>query len=92
MSLLEDHKVLVELACSATLAPAYAPEFFSKLLESRKEADKPKPEAVVFIVCGGVKISLDEVYEYQHVAESFKKENAGWTVTVDGGQVDVPFL
>ena len=54
--------MLVELACSTTLSPAYHPAFFRRLLQGagKHGATEGGRQKVVFIVCGGVKISLDE--------------------------------
>ena len=58
--------MLVELACATTLSPAYDPGFFNRLLglapkDGMSEGEHRK---VVLIVCGGVKISLQELEEY----------------------------
>jgi len=42
--------MLTELACAATLTPAYEPG----LMERLSEVNDTKPKTVVFIVCGGV--------------------------------------
>jgi L-serine/L-threonine ammonia-lyase len=57
----EDHKMLVELACSTTLTPAYKPSLFAHLVPTPPIS---KERTAVFIVCGGFKISLDEMEEY----------------------------
>lgn len=82
---------MVELACSTTLAPAYTPEFFSRLLEHRKGALVDKPKTIVFIICGGTKISLDEMGEYQATANSYKMGTSAWTVSTNGKELGVPF-
>jgi L-serine/L-threonine ammonia-lyase len=74
----EDHKFLVELACSTTLTPAYNQAFFSSLLAPTK------PRVVVFIVCGGFKISLEEMLEYQALLDDDMRHGAAWEVFCDG--------
>lgn len=92
----EDHKLLVELACSTALTPAYSPSLFSKIFDS---PTAPRPKTVVFIVCGGFNISLDEIAEYKRTAKE-KEEKAWygygtrkegcWDVVCDGQLWDVP--
>ncbi|KAJ8455336.1 hypothetical protein ONZ51_g12504 [Trametes cubensis] len=77
----EDHKTLVELACSATIAPAYKPSLFSKLVpESRSN----KPATVVLVVCGGFKISLDDLEEYRRIVAADLAEGGDWEVAYNG--------
>ncbi|EJD39962.1 tryptophan synthase beta subunit-like PLP-dependent enzyme [Auricularia subglabra TFB-10046 SS5] len=56
----DEHKILVELACSTALVPAFEPVLASKLFSG---GDRRK--AVVFIVCGGYKITLDDLEGYR---------------------------
>ena len=48
--------MLVELACAAALSPAYNPALFRKLIPP-----SGKRVTVVFIICGGFKVSLEEM-------------------------------
>ena len=66
----------MELACSTTLTPAYKPSFFSSLLAPAK------PRNVVFIVCGGFKVSLEEMSEYQALLDADLHQD--WEVFCDG--------
>ncbi|KZT53161.1 tryptophan synthase beta subunit-like PLP-dependent enzyme [Calocera cornea HHB12733] len=66
---LEEHKMLTELACSTTLVPAYSKPMFDALLPPVPGQD-PAKRTVVFIVCGGVKISLHEVEEYEKLVHA----------------------
>ena len=75
----EDHKILVELACAATLSPAYNPTLFRKLVPQTD-----KRATVVFIVCGGFKISLEELAEYRTILEGDEKSKADWDVACNG--------
>ena len=63
--------MLVELACSTALSPAYHPEFFRHLLITgcNDARSGGKPQKVVFIVCGGVKISFEELEDYRREIE-----------------------
>jgi L-serine/L-threonine ammonia-lyase len=74
--------MLVELACSVTLAPAYKPSLFEKLVPTSSTA---KEKMVVFIVCGGFKISEDEMGEYREIvrADSESGEDS-WMVMCNG--------
>ncbi|KZT11495.1 tryptophan synthase beta subunit-like PLP-dependent enzyme [Laetiporus sulphureus 93-53] len=83
--LIEEHKFLVELACSATLAPAYKPDLFNKLVPTSSTI----PRTVVFIVCGGFKISPEEMEGYSRVVESEVKQGGSWKVLCNGEQWDV---
>lgn len=50
-----DHRILVEPACGAALAPLYSSRLRSKLLEEMSGTDK----IIVVEVCGGSAVSLD---------------------------------
>ena len=49
---------MVELACAATMVPGYSKELFDKLLPPKPSGE---PRNVVFIVCGGFKVSVAEL-------------------------------
>ncbi|KAG6861718.1 hypothetical protein C0995_012722 [Termitomyces sp. Mi166 len=78
----DDHKLLVELACSTTLTPAYKPAFFDKLAPPKASGDK---RTVVFIVCGGFKISLHDAAEYRCLADEDQARGGTWSVLMDDG-------
>lgn len=82
----EDHQTLVEPACSTTLAAAFSPELFNHLvpLTDKKAEDR----TVVFIVCGGFKITLAEMAEYQRIMNQSLTEKEV-TCLVDGENVAV---
>ncbi|KZO97592.1 tryptophan synthase beta subunit-like PLP-dependent enzyme [Calocera viscosa TUFC12733] len=67
----EEHKMLVELACATTLVPAYNPELYHDILPRQPtlEDDPDIPRPVVFIICGGAKISVKELADYERIAE-----------------------
>ena len=77
---IDDQKMLVELACSTTLAPAYHPALFNKILGPTDEE-----RTVVFIVCGGFKISIAEAAEYRGIADADPETT--WTVKYDDGSL-----
>ncbi|KZO97595.1 tryptophan synthase beta subunit-like PLP-dependent enzyme [Calocera viscosa TUFC12733] len=66
---LEEHKMLTELACSTTLVPAYSKPLFDTILPLVPGQD-PAKRTVVFIVCGGVKVSLHEMEEYSRLVHA----------------------
>ncbi|KAH0584238.1 L-serine dehydratase [Termitomyces sp. J132] len=78
----DDHKLLVELACSTTLTPAYKPAFFDRLVPVKASGEK---RTVVFIVCGGFKISLDDAAEYRRLADEDKARGGTWSVLINDG-------
>ncbi|KZT50956.1 tryptophan synthase beta subunit-like PLP-dependent enzyme [Calocera cornea HHB12733] len=67
----EEHKMLIELACSTTLVPAYNPDLYHTILPRQPTLDDDQDilRPVVFIVCGGAKISVKEVEDYERIAE-----------------------
>ena len=73
---LDEHKMLVELACSATLAMG-KPDLFSQLVPKQ-------PKTVVFIVCGGFKISPEEMRAYAELLKADSKVATSWKVLCDG--------
>jgi len=79
----DEHKILTELACSTTLVPAYSRELFDKLVPPSASGD---PRTVVFVVCGGFKISLAEVEEYRVIVQSKVKGQTHWEVLCNGEQ------
>lgn len=86
MSILADHKFLVELACSTTLVPGYEQGSLERIL------GKPfsKEDSVVFIVCGGTKISVEELAEYDEYLKGM--QGTKMTMNVEGKSVDLGAL
>ncbi|KAJ1307332.1 hypothetical protein OPQ81_001438 [Rhizoctonia solani] len=64
LGFLDEHKMLTELACATTLAPAYIPGLLQNLVP---KSDGSKRPVVVFVVCGGSKILLSDVEKYHTV-------------------------
>ncbi|KAK7693215.1 hypothetical protein QCA50_002781 [Cerrena zonata] len=82
LQFIEEHKMLVELACSTTLIPAYSKDLFERLVPKRSDGDE---RVVVFIVCGGFKITLSEMTEYQTlVTERLAQGPGHWDVYCNG--------
>jgi len=82
-----DHKFLVELACSTTLVPGYHRSLFNKLVVRKTQEGSEERPVVVFIVCGGFKIDLATVGEYQSLAAEDRIGAGGsWIVKDDDGQ------
>jgi hypothetical protein len=76
--------MLVELACAATLAPAYIPGLLQAIMpkigKKRNQyvlrnnltpvcSDNARRPVVVFIVCGGSKILLSDVEKYHAIVQ-----------------------
>ncbi|CAL1704108.1 unnamed protein product [Somion occarium] len=84
----EEHKMLVELACATTMIPAYSSDIFNRLVPERSDG---KERTVVFIVCGGFKISLNEMVEHEALVNRALQEKSGhWEVFCNGAQWDIP--
>lgn len=78
--------MLTELACAATLTPAYEPRLMERL-----SGANDKPKIVVFIVCGGFKISLKEIEEYRTIVQ--RELEAGkydWECACNGERWNIP--
>ena len=88
LSLSDDHKLLVELACSTTLTAGYKRTLFEKVTPGIVNAN------VVFIVCGGFKVSIDDIVQYRSVVNEDMRRNSGETcweaVCGDGNIVEIP--
>lgn len=74
--------MLVELACSTTLVPAYHAPLFKKMTGSVLERDEQNPLTVVFIVCGGFKVDLKTAMDYEDLME--KALGPEWNVGING--------
>lgn len=80
----DDHKFLVELACSTTLVPGYHRSLFNKLVVGKAQEESAERPVAVFIVCGGFKIDLRMAEGYQSLVAEDSGES--WTVKDDDGQ------
>lgn len=75
--------MLVELACSTTLVPAYKPSLFARLVPL-------SAKNVVFVVCGGFKVSLSDMREYEDIIDrDLKGEARSWNIFCDGEVIKV---
>ena len=54
---------------------AYKPALFDKLVPSKGSNAK---RTIVFIVCGGFKITLDDIATYQSVVNKDVEQGDGW--------------
>ncbi|KAI0303397.1 tryptophan synthase beta subunit-like PLP-dependent enzyme [Multifurca ochricompacta] len=81
----DDHKFLVELACSTTLTPAYQHELLARLVPPNPAEKK----VLVFIVCGGFKISRQDLAEYSQIVREDQNVGGKWDLVVDGEQLQV---
>ncbi len=86
----DDHKLLVELACSTALVPAYKPCVFNKLVHCPGQ-DQDRRPVVVFIICGGFKISAAEMNNYKACLEDAgrAKTDGSGSVKYDDGDLVV---
>lgn len=80
----DDHKMLVELACSTTLIPTYHPVLFNRMVPPVAT----ELRCVVFIVCGGFKVSISDAIEFQTVVDEAQRDSGpGWEVRCDDGEL-----
>ena len=70
---------MVELACAATMVPGYSKELFDKLLPPKPSGE---PRNVVFIVCGGFKVSVAELIDYTKIVSA--EASSHWEVACNG--------
>ncbi|KAH8833574.1 tryptophan synthase beta subunit-like PLP-dependent enzyme [Flagelloscypha sp. PMI_526] len=59
----EDHKILVEPSCSTALCPAYSQSLFNKVVPGTEGPSRK----VVFIVCGGFKVTFEDLVRWKKV-------------------------
>ena len=93
ISPLDEHKTMVELACSTTLALAYSPEAFSRIMNEvcPSSSSTSAERTVIFVVCGGVKVSLADMAEYRTmVDDALKTPNYEWDIRCDGQRWEIP--
>ncbi|KAJ3522750.1 hypothetical protein NM688_g8829 [Phlebia brevispora] len=81
----DEHKILVELACATTLASAYSPVLFNKLVPPKPPGQR---RTVVYIVCGGFKVSLAELEEFRKLVEADLSD--AWEVLCNGERWSIP--
>ncbi len=76
---------MVELACAVTLTPAYNPTLFRALVPP-----SDKPATVVFVLCGGFKISLQDLKEYERIVEVELAAGGEWDIALNGQNFTIP--
>ena len=82
--------MLVELACSTTLIPAYNLALFEKLVPAKADGSR---RTVVFVVCGGFKIDFHELVEYNSIVKKEVENGVNtWETHVDGELEEIPKL
>lgn len=75
--------MLVELACSTALAPAYHPPLFNRMVPPTSER-----RCAIFIVCGGFKVSLSDASEFRRLLdEDQKSPETHWQVQCNDGEL-----
>ncbi|KAI0049992.1 tryptophan synthase beta subunit-like PLP-dependent enzyme [Auriscalpium vulgare] len=78
----DHHKLLVELACATALAPAYKQSLIPHILRSRESVGEKR--VLVFVVCGGFKVSLEELALYERLAAQDLAAGGKWDILIDG--------
>jgi L-serine/L-threonine ammonia-lyase len=76
----DSHKHLVELSCAVSLSLAYKPSLLRRIL--------PDAKTIVFVVCGGFKVSLEDIAVYQNVLVQ-ESAKPSWTIHCDGRPLEV---
>lgn len=80
----------MELACGAALAPLYDPTLFEKVFgvkPAENSSSNGDRKTLVFIACGGFKISLAEMFEYRAHLDQVKGRSL--EAFVDGQSFEV---
>ncbi|KAG9318393.1 tryptophan synthase beta subunit-like PLP-dependent enzyme [Chiua virens] len=88
----DEHKFLLELACATTMSPAYSYDLFWRILDSTSKlsAEEKRKKNVIFIVCGGVKVTFDELSEYDPILDRAAEAEREWKVICNGTEICVP--
>lgn len=83
-----DHSVVTELACSATLVPAYTPHLLDHILGPQASICNgvvaQRKKVLVFVVCGGSKGSLDAMRMFDEKLRDWEEDD----IWVDGTRLD----
>jgi L-serine/L-threonine ammonia-lyase len=85
--------MLTELACSTTLTPGYNRDFLLHVLGAEFSAlssEERKKKSLVFVVCGGVKSSIEEFKEFEEIVVADADAASYWHVQIDGRNIQVP--
>jgi L-serine/L-threonine ammonia-lyase len=62
---LDKHKIVVDLACRAALGPVYDSTLFANIFQRTSAPQESQPRTIVFVICGGLKVNLADMLEYQ---------------------------
>ncbi|CAK5279537.1 unnamed protein product [Mycena citricolor] len=79
----DDHKTMVELACSTTLVAAYNPELLDRIVPQ-----DGKRRTALFVVCGGFKVSLEDLAGY---AQHLQTYSGPLNAFCDGEELKIKF-
>ncbi|KAF8559491.1 tryptophan synthase beta subunit-like PLP-dependent enzyme [Imleria badia] len=84
-------RILLELACSTTMSPAYSHELFWRILDpmSKLSVEERQRKNVIFIVCGGVKVTSDELSEYAQILDRAAEVEREWKIVCNGTEICV---
>ena len=84
----DEHKILTELACAATLTPAYEPKLMNHLWELIPAENGIRN--AVFILCGGFEVNLAEMDEFKEtLRRDLEAGNTSWECFCNGIQMTV---
>jgi hypothetical protein len=90
---IDDHHFMAELSFSTTLVAAYVPDLLLQHILSPAPTPTsngthatPPPPNIVFISCGGVKVSLDDLAQYKSIIEA---STPTVNVRIEGKSVEV---
>lgn len=88
---IDEHKFLLELACSTTMSPAYSHELFWRILDpvSQLSSEERQRKNVIFVVCGGVKVTSDEVSEYAQILDRAAEVEKEWRIVCNGAEIRI---
>ncbi|KAF8448051.1 tryptophan synthase beta subunit-like PLP-dependent enzyme [Boletus edulis BED1] len=87
----DEHKFLLELACSTAMSPAYRHELFWRILDPMSElsVEERQTKNVIFVVCGGVKVTFDELSEYAQILDQAAEIEREWKIVCNGTDIYV---
>lgn len=70
------------------MSPAYNHELFWRILDpiSKLSAEEKQRKNVIFVVCGGVKVTSDELSEYAQILDQSAEVEREWKVVCNGNE------
>ena len=71
------------------MSPAYSHELFWRILDPLSElsSEERRRKNVVFVVCGGVKVTSDELSEYAQILDRAARVEREWKVVCNGTEI-----